>query len=472
MSVVVIGGGLSGLALAWHLREAGTEVTLFEAGSRLGGSIQTHVREGFVLESGPNGFLDREPTVRQVAARLGIEHRIRPAAPAARQRYVYTRGQLREVPTSPPAFLGSDILPVSARLRVLGDFFSSRSEGPLDESLAQFGRRHFGDTATSVLLDAMQNGIYAGDIESLSASAAFPRLVELEREHRSLLLGLARARGEVAQGLPTDDGVAPLTGTLCSFEGGLRTFVDALAADLGPVARPDARVEALTPSAGGWRVLVRESGRLLEKCARRVVLAVPAHAAARLLRPLDVDLARLLENITYAPLAVVHLGFAPGTTPPPEGFGFVVPAEEGRELLGAIHVSTVFPWRAEGGRVLYTCMLGGTRRPELATLPEEEVLNLAREELHALAGVSAWPVLTEVVRWPRAIPQYTVGHEERMAKLDAAAARLPGLTLAGNAYHGVSMSDCIHNAGLLAARVLVQEHPDLDTPHVGASGVE
>jgi protoporphyrinogen oxidase len=327
MSVVVIGGGLSGLALAWHLREAGTEVTLFEAGPRLGGSIQTHVREGFVLESGPHGFLDREPTVRQLAARLGLEGRIRPADPAARQRSVFTRGQLREVPTSPPAFLGSDILPVSARLRMLGDIFSARSESPLDESLAQFGRRHFG-------------------------------------------------------------------------EGGLQTFTDALAEDL-----------------------------------------------------------------------VVHLGFAPGTTPPPDGFGFVVPAGEERELLGAIHVSTVFPWRAEGGRVLYTCMLGGTRRPELATLPEEDVLHLAREELHALAGVSAWPALTEVVRWPRAIPQYTVGHVERMEQLEAAAARLPGLTPAGNAYHGVGMADCIHNAARLAARLAVSA-PRFEPPRVGAGGGE
>ncbi len=488
MSVVVIGGGLSGLALAWHLREAGAEVSLLEAGWRLGGSIQTQAREGFTLEMGPNGFLDREPTVRRLAARLGIEERIRPADPAARRRYVYTRGQLREVPTSPPAFLGSDILPVSARLRVLGDIFSSRPEVEVDESLAQFGRRHFGDAATSVLLDAMQNGVYAGDVESLSASAAFPRLVELEREHRSLLLGLARARGAAEHGRAADDGVAPLTGTLCSFEGGLQTFVDALAADLGPVARPSARVEALTPTEGGWRVLVRDSGRLLEKSARQVVLAVPAHAAARLLRPLDTDLGRVLEGITYAPLAVVHLGYAPGTTPPPDGFGFVVPAEEDRELLGAIHVSTVFPWRAEGGRVLYTCMLGGARRPELATLPEADILNHAREELHALAGVSAWPALTEVVRWPRAIPQYTVGHVERMEKLDAAAAQWPGLTLAGNAYHGVGMSDCIHNAARLARQVLAAdgkagsftppaggpgsplEAPRLD--RVGRSGVE
>ncbi len=464
MSVVVIGGGLSGLALAWHLREAGADVTLYEGGPRLGGTLQTTARNGFLLESGPNGFLDQEPTVRQLAARLGLEERIRPAAPEATQRFIYTRGQLRAVPTTPPAFLGSDLLPLSARLRVLGELFSSRHEGGGDESLARFGRRHFGDVATTVLLDALQSGFYAGDVELLSAGATFPRLVELEREHRSLLLGLARSR----QAPPSldgalDGGTGRLTGTLCSFEGGLGTLVDALGASLGPAARVDARVEALTPSDGGWRVLVRESGRLLERRVRHVVLAVPAHAAARLLRPLDVALARPRESITYAPLALVHLGFAPGTTPPPEGYGFFVPAQEDRELLGALHISTLFPWRAEGGRVLYTCMLGGTRRPELVSLPEAELANLAREELHMLAGVVAPPVLTEVVRWKQAIPQYTVGHAERLARLEEQVARWPGLTLTGNAYQGVGMADCIRNAARLADRLLASD-PRLTRP--------
>jgi oxygen-dependent protoporphyrinogen oxidase len=459
MSVIVIGGGLSGLTLAWHLREAGVEVTLHEAGPHLGGTLQTRARDGFLLETGPNGFMDREPTVRQLAVRLGLEERIRPAAPEGHRRFIYTRGQLREVPTTPPAFLGSDILPLPSRLRVLGEVFASRPEDEGDESLARFGRRHFGDVATSVLLDALQNGVFAGDVELLSASATFPRLVELEREHRSLLVGLARSRqvrpGEEEATL--EDVTGRLTGTLCSFEGGLGTLVDALAERLGPAARVNSLVEALTPSEGGWRVLVRDSGRLLEKRARHVVLAVPAHAAARLLRPIDVELARPLESMTYAPLAVVHLGYAPGTTPPPEGFGFVVPAEEDRELLGALHVSTLFPWRAQGGRVLYSCMLGGVHRPELANLSEEELVNLAREELHALAGVVAPPVLTEVVRWKQAIPQYTVGHGERLERLGAQVARWPGLTLAGNAYHGVGMADCIRNAARLADGLLASD---------------
>lgn len=449
MSVVVIGGGLSGLALAWHLREAGTEVTLFEAGPRLGGNIQTRAREHFLLESGPNAFLDREPTVRQLAARLGIAERIRPADPAAQQRFLFTQGRLRELPTSPAALLGSDILPFPARLRVLFEFFSSRQ----DEHGSQDPFSHLlsGDTTSALLLEMLRAGQPAGG--GLSPGAGGPRREALEHSDRRLLLGMA------GQQPVTEAGAERLTGTVCSFEGGLSTFIDALARSLEPVAHTNAKVEAVACSEGTWRVLVRDNGRLWEKSARQVVLALPAYAAAQLLRPLELELGRELEGITYLPLTVVHLGYAPGTTPSPQGACVVVPAEENRVLLGTLHVSNVFPWRAEGGRVLYTCMLDGTRKPELTTLPEEALVQLATEELKALLGVSAPPVLTEVVRWPRALPQYTVGHQERMARLDAAVARWPGLTLTGNAYHGVSMPDCIRNAARLAEQLLAGDAP-------------
>jgi oxygen-dependent protoporphyrinogen oxidase len=164
------------------------------------------------------------------------------------------------------------------------------------------------------------------------------------------------------------------------------------------------------------------------------------------MRPLDERLSELLEGITYAPIAVVHLGYAPGSTPPPDGFGFLVPSLEKRRLLGAIHASTVFPFRAPGGRVLYTCMVGGARRPDLVSLDEEALIILAREELKDLAGVTASPSFTEVIRWPRGIPQYNVGHQERVSAIDAALGRLPRVHLAGNAYKGIGLNDCIRNA--------------------------
>lgn len=443
--IAVIGGGISGLALTHRLRSRGKDAVLLEAGSRLGGNIQSRERDGFLTETGPNGFLDKEPATRELAASVGVEELIRPADPAAKRRYLYTGGRLRAAPGTPPAFLKSDILPLGARLRVIAELFTSRGAEGTDESLGAFGRRHLGDTATKVLLDAVQTGIYAGDVEKLSVGATFPLLTQLEREHRSLILGAIRMRKAQRKALPAGE-PRKVTGALSTFEGGLQTLVNGLERALGPAARTGARVEGLLPSQGGWRVSVLKHGRQAELLANHVVLATPAHVAAGLIRPLDEKLSALLEGITYAPIAVVHLGYAPGNTPPPDGFGFLVPSLEKRRLLGAIHASTVFPFRAPGGRVLYTCMVGGARQPELVGLDEEALITLVRDELRDLVGVTASPVFTEAIRWPRGIPQYNVGHLERVSSIDAALTRLPRLHLAGNAYKGIGINDCIRNA--------------------------
>jgi protoporphyrinogen/coproporphyrinogen III oxidase len=456
--VAIIGGGITGLALSQRLRSRGKDAILLEAETRLGGNIETMRRDGFITETGPNSFLDKEPATRELAASVGVENLIRAADPAAKARYLYTRGRLRAVPASPPAFLKSDILPLGARLRVMAELFTGRASEGVDESLGAFGRRHLGVMAATVLLDAVQTGIYAGDMEALSVGATFPQLIKLEREHRSLLLGAIRTqKAQKAQrkALPAGTGdTEKLRGALCTFEGGLGTLIDALGRALGPAARTGAKVEGLLPDqGGGWRVSVRENGRQAELRASHVVVATPAYVTAGLLRPLDEKLSSLVESIAYAPIAVVHLGFEKGSTPAPDGFGFLVPGLEKRRLLGAIHASTVFPFRAAGGRVLYTCMIGGARRPDLVKLSEEELVALAREELKDLAGVTASPSFTQAIRWMRGIPQYNVGHLGRVAAIDAALARLPGLHLAGNAYKGVGINDCIRNAFALGDRL-------------------
>ncbi|WP_375756719.1 protoporphyrinogen oxidase [Corallococcus exercitus] len=449
MTVAVIGGGITGLALAHRLRARGTSAVVLESTSRVGGNVQTHARAGYLLEAGPNSFLDREPTTRELAETLGVSSRIRPADAAAKNRFVFTRGALRALPASPPAFLKSDILPLASRLRVVGELFSRRNPTGSDESLAQLGRRHLGREATSVLLDAMQTGTYAGDPEQLSAEATFPQLVKFEREHRSLILGAIRAQRAARQAKAAGAGPG-LTGQMSTFDGGLGVLVDALAKALGGAVRTDARVEGLERVADGWKVRFQERGQPAELTASHVVLAVPAHVAAALLRPLDAELARQADSIPYAPIAVVHLGFAPGTVPKPDGFGFLVPAVEGTAMLGTIHVSTTFPFRVEGGRVLLTCLMGGARRPDVVARDEDALAALAREELKAMAGLTATPELTEVIRWPRGIPQYTVGHLERMAAMDERLKRWPGLHLTGNAYRGVGVNDCIREATRLA----------------------
>ncbi|WP_420840464.1 protoporphyrinogen oxidase [Archangium primigenium] len=445
MRVVVIGGGISGLVLAQGLLARGVGVTLLEAGARPGGNIQTRHHAGFTTEAGPNSFLDKEPTLRALAARLGIEERIRTADPAAKRRYLYTGGRLRALPASPPALLRSDVLPWSAKLRMLREPFTAPAPGG-DESLADFGRRHVGEAATRVLVDAMQTGIYAGDLEALSVAACFPQVAALEKQHRSLLVGMVRAQKARRAAPPPATGLPATTGAVASFDGGLGVLVDALAGALGPALRTGTRAVALRREGPAWRVTAEHAGQREEWEADQVVLAVPAHGAASLVRPLDAALAERLEGIVYAPIAVVHLGFAPGAVPPPDGFGFLVPAAEKRRVLGVIHVSSTFPWRTEGGRVLYTCLIGGATRPDLVALDEAALVTLAREELRLMAGVTAEPVLTEAIRWPRGIPQYNRGHLERLAAIDAALTHLPGLTLTGNAYRGVGLTDCVRDA--------------------------
>ncbi|MBN9688017.1 MULTISPECIES: protoporphyrinogen oxidase [unclassified Corallococcus] len=450
MTVAVIGGGITGLALAYQLRARGTDAVVLESTSRVGGNVQTHARGGYLLEAGPNSFLDREPTTRELAEALGVSSRIRPADAAAKNRYVFTRGALRALPTSPPAFLKSDILPLASRLRVVGELFSGRNPTGADESLATLGRRHLGREATAVLLDAMQTGTYAGDPEQLSAEATFPQLVKLEREHRSLILGAIRAQRAARQAKGAAEPGPRLTGQMSTFDGGLGVLVDALAKALGDRVSTDAKVEGLERAADGWKVRYQHRGQPAELTASDVVLAVPAHVAASLVRPLDAELAAKADAIPYAPIAVVHLGFAPGTVPKPDGFGFLIPAVEGTAMLGTIHVSTTFPFRVEGGRVLLTCLMGGARRPEVVSRDEDALVALAREELKTMAGLTATPELTAVFRWPRGIPQYTVGHLERLAAMEERLKRWPGLHLAGNAYRGVGVNDCLKEAARLA----------------------
>ncbi len=448
--IAIVGGGISGLSLAFALRNLGAEAVIFEAAPQVGGTIQSSARDGFITEAGPNGFLDREPATRELAAALGLSEQLRAADAVAKKRFIFTRGALRELPSSPPAFLKSDILPLGARLRVAAELLTRRAADPENETLADFARRHLGRTATRVLIDAMQAGIFAGDPEKLSLSATFPRMAELERDHRSLILAMIRLqRQRSGTGTPTE--TAGPSGTLSSFTGGLSMLTCTLSEKLGTAVRLNTEVRAIRRVAAGWRLQIASRGDDVE--AEQLVLAVPSYAAARLLRPIDAELASELESIEYAPIGVVHLGYAQSESAVPAGFGFLVPAEERLHILGCIFISSIFPWRSERGRTLLTCMVGGARQPELFDLPDGQLIGVVRQDLEKVLGLSSAPAFEQIVRWKRGIPQYNVGHLARVRRIEQAVSRLPGLAVAGNAYRGVGLNDCIRNSTELAKRL-------------------
>jgi protoporphyrinogen/coproporphyrinogen III oxidase len=443
MKIAIVGGGLSGLSAAHGLARRGHDVVALEAADRAGGVLRTIDREGFLMEAAANGYLDREPATRELVAALGLSGRTRPAEAAAKLRFVFTRGALREIPLSPPKFMASDLLPLAARLRVAAELFSRRGHGS-DESIAQFGRRHIGRRATAVLVDAMQTGIFAGDVEKLSLPAAFPRMAELERKHRSLVVALIRMRrkqgGEAA-------GPAP-GGVLTSFQGGMQTLADALATSLGDRLRLRAPVRALRREGDRWTAQLDDG----EVRADALVLASPSWVTASLLRPHAPEAAEMLEAIPHAAVNAVHLAFRE-LKDPPRGFGFLVPSEENRRILGALFIHSFFPWRAPNGGALLTVMVGGARHPELAALDDAALTSVVREELRTMMGLEAVPAFVEIVRWKNGIPQYEVGHLARVAEIDARIRALSNVYLIGHAYRGVGVNECIKHGLRLAEQL-------------------
>lgn len=444
VATCIVGGGLFGLALGFQLKRAGEPVQIFEAGPRAGGVLETVEERGFQTESAANAFLDREPALTRLIDALALGDQVRRAEASSAVRFVFTRGKLRKLPVSPAGFLGSDVLPLGARLRVLMEPFSWRPTELHDESLASFMRRHIGERATRVLADAFQTGIYAGDIDALSAPAVFPKLVEAERTHRSLFRGLAKQRkASPPQG----------SGKMCSFEGGMETLPRAIAGQLGSALHLNRRVAQLTRSPPRWTL--RFDDGTTRDC-ERLVLAIPSYAAAPLLRPHDEALANELDRIDYAPIAAVHLGFPSGVVAVPDALGFLVPAEEKRTILGALFISKLFPPKAPG-QELVTVLAGGALRPELLALGDDELIERVLADLRAALGSVPSPLYTRVVRWPRAIAQYNVGHLDRMLRIDAAAAKLPGLVLAGTSYRGVGITEVAKNAEALAALLAARD---------------
>ncbi|MBI2073923.1 MAG: protoporphyrinogen oxidase [Gemmatimonadetes bacterium] len=459
MRVGVIGAGPSGLAVAWEIfsraraRELDVQVDVYERAPRAGGNVWTEVADGYRVEQGPEGFLDSEPRTIEIATQLGLADRLVSASDAARNRFLYVKGHLHPVPTGPLGFLRSGILSVPGRLRVFAEPLQPPGTED-DETVLAFATRRMGGEAAQRLVGAMVAGIHAGDPAALSMPAAFPELAAMERRYGSLTRALMATRREARRTGRRAGGPAGPAGRLTSFAGGLRELIEAFVRELGPRVHLSAEAREARWTAEAWRVAVGGTDEVFD---RLIVTTPPWHAAA-LLEDADPNLATPLQDIPWAPVTAVALGFAASDLRGVnlDGFGFLVPAGQGVRLLGCLWSSSIFPGRAPAGRVLLRALVGGARDPEAAGYDDETLLDLVRYDLAIAMGIEAEPSLVRVYRHPRAIPQYTLGHLQRLSTVRDRLERLPGLLLHGNGYRGVALNDSLRLAGEIAEAAIAQ----------------
>jgi oxygen-dependent protoporphyrinogen oxidase len=436
---VVIGAGMSGLVRARALAQRGEDVVLLEASDRPGGAVRTERKDGFLLELGPN-TVRPTPELWDLVGDLGLRDEALLADPRL-PRYVEWEGRLHALPMSPGSLVGTPLLSVRGKLRLLAEPFARRG-ADAEESVHAFFARRLGEEVADRFIEPFVGGIFAGSSHALSISAAFPSLARWDREHGSLLRGALADRKKKT---PRDRS-APRG--LLSFRDGLETLPKALAASLGNRLETGTGVEAVTPLPGGRWKLSTPRG---EREADRVILASPAWDAARLVRSFAPEAADALAGIPHPFLAVVHVSAALAALPGAfHGFGHLVVPQEGRRILGAVWSSSLFSGRAPAGQALITVFLGGARDPNAETLSDEELTRIAAGDAAAALGAREAPRAVSITRYARSIPQYVAGHLDRIEALARTESRWPGLTFLGNYRGGVAVGDVVKQASLPA----------------------
>lgn len=448
--IVIIGGGISGLSLAYFIleKDPAADIVVFESEKRAGGKIWTDRTEGFLCEGGVNGFLDNRPKTLELAAKVGIKP-LR-SNDASRKRFIFSGNRLQPLPESPPAFFTSGLLSLAGRLRVMAEVII-RGNPPEEETLAAFAKRRLGREAYEKLIDPMASGIYAGNPETLSLRACFPKVYDLEKNYGGLVRGmisLQRAKKKAGSGEKVGAGPG---GTLTSFYDGMGEVVDALTRILGDRVRTGFKAVSIDKKGRGYQVFFSD-GSGIE--AEKVIIASPAYAASGMLKALDVRLSNIIATIPYPSLSVVCLGYRKEKIAASlDGFGFLIPSTEKRKILGTLWDSSIFPNRAPEGHVLLRSMVGGARASSLALENDSRLLKLVEKEMLEIMGIKADPDFVRIYRHEMAIPQYTAGHLGRLNEIDSILAKHTGLYLTGNAYRGVSVNDCIENSYKLAGSI-------------------
>jgi oxygen-dependent protoporphyrinogen oxidase len=442
---LVVGGGISGLVCAYALRKSGIDAQLVEASPRPGGVINSVTRNGFLLELGPQSFSGTR-AIRELCTDLGISNELLQAPPHA-PRYVLIDGQLRPAPLSPPAFFLSSMINGATKWALLRDIFGKNLPPDADESVAAFIRRKFSPQLLDRLVGPFVSGVYAGDPERLSVRSAFPMLYEAEKAAGSIVRGMLRV-AKSKKG-PRE------RPTLQTFREGNETFVRALANKLGPALLTGTKVIEISHQNDGSFSLGLESRSGNDSLSTRsLILATPTDITGSLLSHLDPSFESPLTSMEYAAVAVVSLGYRQQDVGHSlNGFGFLVPRSSGLRVLGSVWNSSLFPGRTPDGHALLTSFVGGATDPAATKLKPEELAVLVHAEISSVLSMKNDPVFSNVTIWPRALPQYNLGHSDRLAAVAKSCSRFPGLWLTGNYLQGPAIGSCVDQALAVAGEV-------------------
>lgn len=454
-SVIIVGGGISGLATAWWLHKAGHDVVVLEREKTVGGTMRTIRDNGWLIETGPNSALETTPLFKTLCSDLHLENKFIYANEKADNRYIVKNGVLHPLPMSPIQFLKSRLWSTTGKLRLLKEPFIGKANH--EETIAEFVTRRLGKEFLEYAINPFVAGVYAGSPEALSVRAAFPKLYALEEKYGGLIKGQikgARERKKRAE-------KAKDRSRLFAFRNGIETLPDALSKALGKNVRTNVQIEKLSVKTMNnvdrslrYEVTGSENGCAFQITADAIIFTVPSYSAAELLQPINQTLSESLSKIFYPPVAEVYLGFREehiGVSL--DGFGFLVPAKEKRKILGTIWSSVLFPDRAPKGFAALTTFVGGSRQPEILDTDDERLIALVRDELHDIMKITGNPVYSRVTRWQRAIPQYNIGHLAIVQQIEQFEAEHPGFFISGNFRGGIAVGDCVINSERVSQKV-------------------
>jgi oxygen-dependent protoporphyrinogen oxidase len=457
--IAIIGGGISGLAVAFALeqqRHSGSvDYTLYEASARLGGVLRTEHIQDCIVEAGPDSFITEKPWAADLCRQVGLGDQLIGSNDVDRKTYVLVRGRLVPMPDGLMFLVPTKVLPIalsplfswSTKIRMAQELFHSSYAADSDESVASFVERHYGAEMVGRLADPLLSGIYGGEAASLSVRAVLPRFAEMERTHGSLGRAMLAVRKKMP--CPPNKPTPPL---FTSLKNGMQQLADAVVSKLNPVSLlTNTSVHSVQPEAGGWTVAAGLKSDFFDA----VILALPAPAAASILSTCSPELSGELAAIDYSSTITVALGYDRDVRQSlPPGFGFLVPRTEGKRLLAATFVHNKFPYRAPEDRALLRCFFAGTNAETIWPLSDGAIVATVRNELQQILGLRAMPLFARVYKWKSATAQYGVGHLERLDRIERQRQQFGGLALAGNGYRGIGVPDCIRSGTEAVKQVL------------------